>query len=406
MPYYKFKGFKLDGKRTSGEILANDPNDLKVILKNENIVLDSYVVMKEKRTSNFFAVSSKVKAIDFLNFCQEFSIMLKAGVSITDCLNTLRKQPFGTIFRNTISDVYEDVLKGVYLSDAFRKHPKAFPDFFCSMVYVGELSGNLSEVLMRTAAYYEQDNKTKRKTRTAMIYPTFLSILIVVIVIALMTFVVPQFTDMITELGQEVPLLTRIVMNISNFFVDNILIIVVGLIVVILGLWLFLKKTRTGKVVQAWINFHMPIIKKVSRASLTARFSSSFGILLSSGMSVVDAMEGLIPIMGNELFSRKFRFAVEEVKRGKRISRAIENTSLFPTMLIQMIAIGEDNGSLEDVLNSVSDYFTDQVNIAVSRATAVLEPLIIVVLGIVVGIVILSVLMAMTSMMTSISTLG
>lgn len=406
MPYYKYTGIKRDGKKITGEINANDPEDLKVILKDKNIFLTKFSALKEKRKNDFFAVSSKVKAIDFLNFCQEFSIMLKAGVSITDALNTLRHQPFGTVFRNIISDVYEDVLKGVYLSDAFRKHPKAFPDFFCSMVYVGELSGGLSEVLKRTADYYEQDNRTKRKTKTALIYPTFLAVFIVIVVIALMTFVVPQFTDMIEELGQDVPLLTKIVMAISRFFTENILAILIFLVGMTILLWLFFKKTKAGKIAKAWMGFNFPIVKKVSRASLTARFSTSFGILLSSGMSVVDAMEGLIPILGNELFSKKFKYAVEEVKRGKRISRAIENTDLFPTMLTQMIAIGEDNGSLEEVLNSVGVYFTEQVAVVTARATAVIEPLIIVALGVVVGIVIIAVLLAMVSMMSSLQTLG
>jgi type IV pilus assembly protein PilC len=401
MPIYKYNGLRLDGKKVSSTIPANDPDDLKVQLKNNNILLVKYTMLKERRTNDFFAVSSRVKKDEFLSFCQEFSIMLNAGVSITDSLDTLRQQPFGTVFKNIISDVYEDVLKGVYLSDAFKKHPKAFPDFFCNMVYVGELSGNLSEVLHRTASYYEQDMKTKKKTKTAMIYPTFLLVMIVVVVFALMTFVVPLFTDMITELGGEIPLITKIVMDISNFFKNNVIAILITIACFILFLYLF-NKTKKGKLTKAWLGFHFPVLRTISRNTLTARFATSFAILLSSGMTVIEAMEGLEKILGNELFASKFRYAVEEVKRGKRISRSIQNTDLFPSMLTQMVSIGEDNGSLEPVLISVGNYYTDQVNVSVAKATAIMEPVIIVILGIIVGIVIVAVLLAMVGMMNSI----
>lgn len=405
MPIYKYKGIDMDGKKVSSTIQANSADEVKVDLKSRNILMVSCNQLKEKRKSDFFAVSSKVKTQEFLSFCQEFAIMLNAGVSITDSLDTLRKQPFGTIFKNVLSEVYEDVLKGTYLSDAFKKHKKVFPDFFCSMVYVGELSGNLANVLKRTATYYENDNKTKKKTKSALIYPTMLLVLIVIVVIALMTFIVPMFSDMISEAGGEVPLITKIVMAISNFFTNNIVAILIGLAVFILAVYLF-RKTKKGKYVHDWIQFNFPIIRSVSRAQLTARFSTSFSILLSSGMSVIEAMEGLGKILGSQMFETKFAYAIEEVKRGKRISRSIENTDLFPTMLTQMISIGEDNSSLEEVLNSCGDYYTDQVNIVVTRATAVMEPVIIIILGFVVGVVILSVLLPEISLMNNIGNIA
>lgn len=401
MPIYKYNGIKKNNRRISSTISATDPDDLKVRLREQDVFLVKYSILKEHRKSDFLAISSKVKTDEFVTFCQQFSIMLKAGISITDCLDTLRNQPFGTVFKNVISDVYEDVLKGVLLSDAFRKHPKVFPDFYCSMIKVGEIAGNLVEVLNRTSSYYEQDQRTKKKTKTAMIYPTFLSIMILAVVILLMVFVVPQFNSYISQGGGEVPLITQIVMAISSFFVDNIVIILVVLAVIALGIFLGLR-TKKGQYIKDWMAFHMPVLRSVVRAQMTARFSTSFSILLASGMPIVDCMEALEDVLENQLFAQKFRYAIDEVKRGKRISRSIENTDLFPVMLTQMISVGEESSTLEEVLNNVGDYYTGQLNIAVAKATAVLEPLIIVILGIIVGIVILAVMLPMISMMNSI----
>lgn len=401
MPIYKYEGYRNDGKKITSTRFAGDEVELKVSLKEEGVYLKTFSVMKEKRKSDFLALSSRVNKTEFTSFCQQFSIMLKAGINIGECLNTLRKQNFGTVFKNAISNVYEDVLKGSLLSQAFEKYPKIFPNFFCSMIYVGELAGNLETVLKRTASYYEQDLKTKKKAKTALVYPIFLLFMIVIIVFALMTFVVPTFTDVIINSGGEIPGITKAVMICSEFFVKNVLWIVVGSLSLIVILALFFK-TEFGKYSKDKITYNFPIVRNIAKAQLTARFCTSFSILLSSGMPIVDAMESLTKVLGNKLFEKKFQFAIDEVKRGKKIGRALSNTELFPSMLVEMIGVGEDTGSLEEVLNTVGEYYTVQLDTTVARATALLEPCIIVIMGFCVGFILLSVMLPMLSMIQSV----
>lgn len=399
MPVFKYKGVKTDGSKVKSTHIASTLEDLKVELKKHGIFVTSALKMKDKRKNAFFTLStSKPKKNEFTQFCKEFSIMLATGVSIRDCIETLRRQKFSPSFSNVISDVYEDVLKGVMLSEAFKKHPKCFPVFFCSMVYLGEISGDLSNILKRTSEYYENDNRIKAKTKSAMYYPVFLIVLIVVVVFALMTFVVPMFKTTLDQVGAELPLITVIILNISNFFTANWMWILLALFIIVGG-WLIFARTEKGKYTKDYLSYHFPIVKMIKRATITSRFASGLAILLGSGMSVVESMENLSKIMGNKFFDRKFKTAIDEVKRGKSIARAFDNTNLFPPMLIEMVSIGEQSSSLEATLNSVSAYYQEELNNTITRATALMEPVIIVIMGFVVGVIELAIILPQMSIL-------
>lgn len=402
MPIYKYTGIDEKGKNIRSTLQADDAKELKKILKEKKITLRDFKQLKEKRRSDFFAVSSRVKKGEFVTFCKQFSIMLKAGVSISECLNTLRKQKFSTVFKNDISNAYEEVLKGTLLSEAFRKSSKNFPDFFVSMVYVGELSGNLSNVLVRAAEYYDSDLKTKAKARSAMIYPIFLIIIVIAIFFLLMVFVVPNFKDTLEQQGTEMPGLTKGVMAISDFIITNWLWLFVGIVGVGLFSWIFFSKTRLGKYCKSYISFHFPVIKTIKINMLTTRFGVAFSILLESGMTVIDCMKVMPRIINNTYFDKKFKYAIEEVNNGKRLSRALENTQLFPPMLIQMVTVGENTSSLEEVLKVVGEYYNSVLATSIQRATSLLEPVAIILLGGVVLIVILSVMLPMFAMVNNV----
>lgn len=401
MAIYKYKGIDEKGKIISNTEQADDITELKRILKQKNIILSEYVQLKEKRRSNFFAVSSKAKKGEFVTFCKQFSIMLKAGISIADCLNTLRRQKFSTVFKNDISSAYEEVLKGSLLSEAFEKHPKNFPDYFISMVYVGELSGSLSQVLVRAAAYYDNDLKNKAKVKSAMMYPMFLTIMVVAIFFLLMVFVLPNFKSTLEGAGQELPGLTVAVMAMSDFIIANFLWIIIGLVAVILFCFVFFKKTNKGKYVGSAIMMKIPVFKAIKINTITTRFGQSFAILLSSGMQVFDAMKVMPRIINDKYFEKKFVYAIEEVNNGKRLSRALENTQIFPPMLIQMVSVGENTSSLEEVLDVVGDYYNAVLFTSIQKATSLLEPISILILGVVVLIIIMSVMLPMFGMVNA-----
>lgn len=401
MPLYKCKVINSSGQRQTVIREATDELSLKAQIRKDQIHMLKFKIVKEEKENEFFAISSKVKFNEVITFLRQFSVMLKAGIPISDCLNNLHKQKFSVPFRNVLQAVYLDVESGVLLSAAFAKHPKVFPRFFVSMVGIGEVSGTLDKVMTNMADYYENDRKIKKKASSAMIYPTLLICMIFAVIIFLCLFVLPQFESTINQLGGEVPKITQIVMRVAEFIQDYIFIIVPGLAILIFLLVMFFK-TKKGRYVKDVLMFKLPIVSKIEKNLITARFSRAFVILLGSGMSMIDILENLRKMLGNEVFTRKFDYTIEEVKRGRRIASSIEATRLFPPMLTEMINVGEKSGNIEEVLESTGSYFDEQVENSIAKAVATIEPIAIIILGLVVALVVISVLVPMMSMMNAV----
>ena len=401
MPLYKYEGLTRDGSTIKGDFFAPDLGSLKNDLAKQKIKLVSYSVLKAKKKSSFFSTSSKVSTRDFVTFVTQLSIMIRAGISIPNAFDTLRKQKFNLYFRNILSEVYEDVLKGMYLSDSLDKFPTVFQSFFTSMVYVGELSGNLADVLDRSVQYYENDQKMKKKAKSAMMYPAFLLVLIIGVFILMMVMVVPQFVEMIESVNGQVPLITQIIVDISDFVVQYVAVILITLVVVVVGSILFFGKTKLGKKAKDYIKYYFPIVRKITRAQITSRFCTSFAILLASGMQVVDCMTSMPRIMDNVVFTAKFKQAITDVNEGEKLSVALEKTKMFPKILLQMTSVGESSSSLQEVYQTVGTYYEEELSTAISRATGMIEPFTIIFLGAMVLVIILAIMMPMFSMMNA-----
>jgi type IV pilus assembly protein PilC len=390
MSVYHYKGIDSSGKPVKDSLPCQDPLELKEELKKKGIIISSFYEAKEKRRSDFLAMSSRVSSSDFVTFCREFSIMLTAGASIDNCLDTLRHQKFGTVFRNTISRVYEDVLKGETFSSALRKEKKGFPDFFIAMIYVGELSGNLSLTLTKAADYYENSEKIKNETRASMIYPIFLLLIVLFVVVVLIVVVIPQFKLVLDGLNAKLPAITLGVIAISDFFVNYGLYLLGAIAALFLSILVF-NMTKTGKYCRDWTLWNLPLIGKIKRATLVSVFCDSFGIMLDSGLTVIECMQAIPGIITNAYFNKKFKYATEEVNNGKRLSRALENTDLFPPMLIQMIQVGEKSSKLSDSFDSIGKYYETQQKNTIKKMSSLMEPAIILIMGVVILLIMLSV---------------
>ena len=401
MALYRCTVLNALGEKQSLVREAGDIVSLRAELKKDNFYPVKLTIIKEKKKNEFFAVSSKVKPDEVISFLRQFSVMVKAGIPISDCINTLRAQKYSPSFRNVLQAVYFDIESGILLSEAFAKHPKVFPRFFINMVAIGEASSSLDKVLVSMADYYENDRKIKKKAKSSMVYPTLLLVMVFVVLLFVTLFILPQFESTINELGGDIPKVTVILMDISDFMQDYIFIILPALAIVLLAIFLFFR-TKKGQYVKDYLMFHLPLIGKVQQNLITARFSKAFVILLGSGMNMVDCLENLKRMLGNEVFSKKFSYTIEEVKRGRRIATSLAATELFPTMLTEMIDVGEKSGNIEDVLTSTSSYFDECVESSISKAIAALEPMIILILGAIVAVVILAVLLPMMSLMNSI----
>ena len=401
MAIFKYEGIRRDGTPIKGVYVCHDASVLRNDLAKQKIKVFSYTEVKEK-SNPFFSISSKVSNKEFVTFVTQLSIMIRAGISIPNAFGTLRNQKFSMFFKRILTKVYDDVLKGMYLSDAMDKHPTVFPSFFTSMVYIGELSGNLADVLDRSTEYYDNDQKMKRKAKSAMIYPIFLLVIVIAVFILLMVVVVPQFVEMIDSFDGEIPTLTKVVRSISDFIVANILYLGGGLFLLIVGLVVFFTKTKAGKKARDYIAFSFPVISKVTRTQITARFCTAFAILLSSGMNVLDCLTAMPKIINNAAFTNKFKQAVVDVNEGEKLARALEKTKLFPPVLVQMTSVGEASSSLDEVYDIVGRYYEEEHAAAVSRAVGMLEPVTIIFLGVMVLVIILSLLLPMFSLMNSI----
>jgi type IV pilus assembly protein PilC len=401
MPLYQYKAQMVDGKVVSDKKIAVDERDLKSILRNDNLFLMEAEEVVEKKKSVFFSVRSSVSKSAVTTFMRQLSVMISSGVSVEDAISTLKFQESSVPFRNILTNIHDDLLKGVFLSDAFAKYPKIFPAFFKNMIYIAELSGSLDMVLVKLADYYERDRKIKGKAKSAMVYPMFLLALIVVVFVFLMVFIIPQFEDMLGELGGEMPLITQIIIDASRFVTLNFPFILTGGLLLILFVFVFFK-TKRGRLTKDYLKLKLPIIKNVTYYLITARFARGFGVLVASGMSIMDSIETIGKLMENKVFEKKFEYAVGEVKRGKRIARSIANLKFFPVMLTEMIAVGEKTGNLDNVLESTANFYDDKLEQSIEKATSALEPLLIIFAGGMVGIVILSIFLPIISLMGSI----
>jgi type IV pilus assembly protein PilC len=401
MPLYQYTAQMVDGKVVSDKKIAVDERDLKSILRNDNLFLMEAEEVVEKKKSVFFSVRSSVSKSAVTTFMRQLSVMISSGVSVEDAISTLKFQETSAPFRNVLTNIHDDLLKGVFLSDAFAKYPKIFPAFFKNMIYIAELSGSLDMVLVKLADYYERDRKIKGKAKSAMVYPMFLLALIVVVFVFLMVFIIPQFEDMLGELGGEMPLITQIIIDASRFVTLNFPFILTGGLLLILFVFVFFK-TKRGRLTKDYLKLKLPIIKNVTYYLITARFARGFGVLVASGMSIMDSIETIGKLMENKVFEKKFEYAVGEVKRGKRIARSIANLKFFPVMLTEMIAVGEKTGNLDNVLESTANFYDDKLEQSIEKATSALEPLLIIFAGGMVGIVILSIFLPIISLMGSI----
>lgn len=402
MAKYRFTAKNTEGKILRGTYFAADENDLRQILANQEYYLINY--SKQNETSDFWSLSGSVKPDDLVNFARQFGIMLKAGISISTSIETLQQTSTSPKLKKTLETVYSDIMNGLSVSNAFRKHDKVFPEFFINMTAVGEMSGSLDVIMEKLAAYYENDTRMKRKAQTAMIYPTFLLILVFGVMIVLSLFVIPMFTNLFDQFGatNQLPLVTVIVSKVSNFIRTNILEIILVILVLIL-LIPILKKTKGGRYFFDKMKITLPILKSINNAVITSRFASGFSTLLQAGIPLVNAMDTMAHLLGNVVIEEKMMTVKSEIERGQSVSKSIKTINYFPKMLEEMISVGENSGQLEQVLETTSQFFDEQVDREIKKATTFIEPVMIMIVGLIVAVALLAVFLPMLGLMDAIN---
>ena len=402
MQKFRYTAVNMLNKKVRGIYLAANEEELRFQLAKQKLYLIKAKKAPEKTQASFFAVSSKVKPAERNTFCRQLAIMINSGVSIVNSIGILKDQNYSGFFSRVLDSVHEDIKAGELLSDAMAKYPNVFPNFFTSMVSVGEKSGMLDEVLRTIADYYEADTRIKKKVKSALTYPVVLMALMVGVLVLMVAFVIPAFQKSLSALEVEMPPITTAIMAFSNvvraYWKEMLLVIVV----IVVGIALFIR-TKRGKYLWHTLFLKLPIFGKVQNSLISARFARSFGLLLESGMDLTDAMESVIVVLGNKNAEKRFMAVAEEVKQGQNFPNTLEKYKMFPQMLIQMISVGEKTGSIGQVLLRSCNYFDEQVETSLSSISQIIQPAMLVIMGGVMGLMFYAIYAPMISIMTTLN---
>ncbi len=402
MPEFKWKGKDANGNETSGIITANSVEDATLILRRQKITPISIRKRMKDIQITIPGITNRIKERDIVVFTRTFSTMVDAGLPLVQCLEILAQQTENPVFSKAISDISQSVESGSTYADALRKHPKIFDDLYCNMVEAGETGGILDTILNRLASYMEKSISLKRQVKSAMVYPTVVISVALSVVVFLMYAVIPTFANIFSSLGAGLPLPTRVVINISNFVRDYIVVLIVGA----LALFFFLKyirKTEKGAKFFDALTLKLPIFGLLLRKVAVAKFTRTLGTLISSGVPILEGLEITAKTAGNKIIEEAVMKTRVSISEGKTISEPLSATEVFPAMVTQMIAVGEATGALDAMLEKIADFYDEEVDIAVQNLTQMLEPLLMVFLGVSVGFIVIAMYLPMFALIGELS---
>ncbi len=343
------------------------------------------VKVKKKAKDISITIGSGVTTKDLVTFTRLFATMIDAGLPLVQCLDILSGQQTNKIFAGVLRDVKNSVEQGASFSDALRKHPKVFDELYVNLVAAGEVGGILDTILNRLATYIEKAVKLKSQLKSAMVYPIAIMVVAIGVIAVMLGKVIPTFEEMYKEFpNAKLPGPTKVVIDISDAFTSNWYIFVGGLIGFGVLLSLGLKTERGRDILDASL-LRIPVIGSVLRKIVVARFTRTLGTLLASGVPILDALDICAKTSGNRVVQRGILHARAKISEGQDMAGPLGDTKVFPTMVTQMIGVGEQTGAMDQMLQKIADFYEDEVDTAVAAMTSLIEPIMMAFLGIVVG---------------------
>lgn len=396
MAKYSYVATSDKNKTTKGEMEAPDEASVITALGKQNLRALSVGIAKKESSLSFNKLlnSNRVKSDDLVIFTRQLAAMVSAGVPLLRSLSSLEAHSESPALKNVLVNIIRDVEGGASLGDALSKHPNVFTDVYVNMVRAGETAGILDDILKRLAIQQEKSASIRKKIKSAMAYPMVLMVITVVAFFGLMLFVIPQIGSILTSLGgedAELPLITQIMLGISSFFVSFwyiILPVFAGAIFILLRY----LKTTSGKHTYHHVVLKVPAINTIVRKVVVARFARTFSALTGAGVSVLESLDVTAHALGNIVYEQSLLEAAEKVKNGEPLSRVLESGGLFPPIVSQMLAVGEETGQTETVLDKVADFYEEEVDTAINGLSAIIEPVMIVIMGSAVGLIAASVM--------------
>jgi type IV pilus assembly protein PilC len=401
MGTFAYKALDAKGTQANGTLDGDTKAAVAAALRNKGLtVLNIDEVKGGLRSKDLFESLQRVKAKDLTIFSRQFATMVNAGLAMLRCLYILEEQTQNKKLARVLTQVRADVEAGISLSDALAKHPDVFSRLYVSMVRAGEVGGILDEVLNRLATQLEKDDSIRRAVKAAMVYPLMIGSFAIIVLMGMVMFLIPIFANMYKDLGNaKLPALTRYMITASDLIRGYWFIVFPAIIALV---WFLRRLKKTPKGQAAWDRFKLKFpmgIGEIVRKIAVARFSRTFGTLVSSGVPILQAIEITGKTAGNTVIEDAMVGVQANVKEGQSISEPLEKVSVFPPMVTQMIAVGEETGSLDQMLQKIADFYEDEVNAAVKSLTSILEPILMLGVGGIVGLVVISMYLPIFNMM-------
>ena len=391
MPNYSYVAKDANGKNVRGSLEAEDEKDFLDKIHQKGLYCTDYNETAAKAKKSL----KKFKTKDLAFNCRQLSAMLTSGLTLVKALDILAIEQPSESAKAVWQDIYENVQKGESFSAALEMHSGTFPQFLISMVNAGETSGSLDIIMQRMSDHYAKENKMNNTVKSAMMYPMILLIMSIAIVIGMFTFIMPTFVEMFDD-PDTMPTLTKGMLAVSDFLTQRWYILI-GIVVVLFFVIRYLLKVPSVRLKFDKLLIKGPGFGKLIVTIYTARFARTLSSLYSSGIPMVECLQRASAILGNSYIDEKFSKVIDEVKQGAALSSAIQRTEIFDSMFCSIIYVGEESGSLDDILTKSSDYYEEESDSAVQRLVSMLEPVMIIVLGVMVGLIVASVLPALYS---------
>ncbi len=401
MPLFKYIAMSAaTNEATKGTISADDESGAIEALKKQKLRVISVTPQKNKSMSFSFLKSTKIKSDHLVIFTRQLSAMINAGVPLLRSLNSLEQHAESPALKAVLAELIEDIQGGDSFGDALAKHPKSFNEIYVNMVRAGEAAGILDDILKRLALQQEKSASIRKKIKSAMTYPIILLVITVGAFFGLMLFVIPQIGDILTELGgedAELPLITQIMLGISDVIINWWFIIIPASIALFIGMLRYIK-TPTGRKLYHRILLRIPGISPIVRKVVVSRFARTFSALIGAGVSIIESLNITAHAVGNVIYEESLTDAVDKVKNGEQLSHIMDHDPLYPAIIAQMLSVGEETGHTEEVLVKVAEFYDDEVDAAISSASSIIEPVMIVLMGSMVGLIAISVMGPISSL--------
>lgn len=406
MPKYIYTAKSYDGQAKGGEIVAQDEKSIASQLRSEGFLVTSITLVKEedpnsvsvKFMDRFISVPLKEKMV----FARNLSVMIASGLTVSRAVNNLSQQTQNKNFQKILADIFEEIQSGKSLSEGLAKYPEIFGELFINMVRVGETAGNLDEVLKIVAVQLEKEHDLKSKVKGAMIYPAVILTVMLVIGIIMLTFVLPKLMGVFKDMNAELPMMTKVIISMSDAMRNNGLVLIVCFAALVVFLQWFLRQ-EAGKKTASWVSVKVPIFSPIVKQSNCARFARIYSSLLKSGVGSVEALKIISHTLTNYFYQKALLNSIDDIQKGVSLSKVLsDNQNIFPILVSQIVQVGEETGKTEIVLLQLAEFYEDEVDQVTKNLSAVIEPLLMVVIGVAVGFFAVAMLMPMYSLMDTV----